>query len=124
MVYEVFELSDISGEPVTQQDLLGVIDERGIGASNFWGRVANFDGETIVWIDNYPLNPSGRTQLNITTPLPVFEVKDLTVTAWADATGTRECIGDECRPLEGDPVVTLRERNWPYVYQIVFTRQP
>lgn len=98
-----------------------IIDQRGVSASNFWARVVNFDGQTIESIDNYPLNPAGRTQLNISSPLPGFEVKDLTVTAWADGAGTRECTGDACRPLDGDSVVTLRERNWPLIYEIVFT---
>lgn len=96
-----------------------ITDQRGLSASNFWGRVVNGRGEPLTSIDSYPLNPSGRTLLNISSAIPVIELKDLEVTAWADGTGTRECMGD-CHPLDADPVVTLTRQNWPFVYEIVF----
>lgn len=96
-----------------------IIDQRGVSASNFWASVVNGRGEPLRSIDHYPLNPSGRTQLNVSSGLPVIELKDLEVTAWADEDGTRECF-DDCHPLDGDPVVVLHRRNWPFVYEIVF----
>lgn len=97
------------------------IDKQGVApAGNFWGRVMNFDGNLVTLIDNYPLKLAGSTKISITTSPPVFEVRDVTVTAWIDASGTRQCTGDDCQPLDGDPVVTLRNQNWPFVYDIVF----
>lgn len=101
-----------------------IVDQRRLPASNFWGEVTDSQGGVLTLINQYPLNPSGRTQFNISSGIPVMtEMKDLKVTAWADATGTRECLED-CRPLEGDPVITLSRQNWPFVYEIVFSAAP
>jgi hypothetical protein len=94
-------------------------DQRGLGAANFWATVVNGQGQPLTFISHYPLNPAGRTQLNLSSPIPVIELKDLEVTAWVDATGTNECL-EECHPHDGDPVVKLSDRNWPFVYEIVF----
>lgn len=100
-----------------------IIDQRGLGATNFWGRVVNGRGEELTFVDHYPLSPTGRTQFNVSSGIPVIELKDLQVTAWADSDGTRECL-ENCEPLPGDQVVTLTGRNWPFVYEITFTSSP
>lgn len=97
-----------------------IVDERGGGPANFWARVANGKGQLLTLLDQYPLNPTGRTQINISSGIPVIELKDLEVTAWADRDGTRECL-DDCEPSPGDQVVKLTGVNWPYVYEITFS---
>lgn len=99
-----------------------VVDQRGLGAASFWSTVADSQGP-LTCLSHYPLSPTGRTQINVTTSVPVGDIKDLEVTAWVDASGTNECL-DDCLPRDGDPVVKLSRRNWPYVYEIVFTANP
>lgn len=101
-----------------------IVDQRGLPASNFWGKVTDSQGGVLTSVNQYPLNPSGRTQFNVSSGIPVMtELRDLRVTAWADATGTRECLED-CHPLDGDPVIRLSGQNWPFVYEIVFSAAP
>ena len=100
-----------------------ITDQRGVGPTNFWAQVSNGRGEALTLIDHYPLSPTGRTQFNVSSGIPVIELKDLQVTAWADSDGTRDCL-DDCEPLPGDQVVRLSGINWPYVYEITFVANP
>lgn len=97
-----------------------VTDRRGLGSTRFFTRTTNFDGGELTSISGWTLNPAGRTNINLTTSGPVIEIRDVTVTSWADTDGSRECE-DDCAPQPGDAVVTLTGRNWPWVYEIEFT---
>lgn len=97
-----------------------VRDLRGVGSVLFFSRTINFDGQSLTQINGWPLSESGVTRINVSSGLPDIELRDVTVIAWTDVDGTRECERD-CSPQPEDRVVTLTGRNWPWVYEIEFT---
>ena len=99
-----------------------IVDKRpNASESRFWGRVTNHDGTFMSGVSNYPLMPGEPTRFTVSGPLPVVEIRNMSVKAWLrDPTDTTPCEVDTCEPDAGSPTVELKNVSYPWNYNITF----
>lgn len=91
------------------------------GETAFFALVSNFDGSPVRGVENFGLVPGETARFTVSSPLPVMELRNLSVKAWLrDPADTTPCEFPTCAPGVGDPTVELKNRSWPWVYEINF----
>jgi hypothetical protein len=82
----------------------------------------NFDG-MVYGASGFELTPGKAVHYNVTASGNVLDLHDVEITAWLDVNGKPFPVGCQdltCTPEPGDPVVVVKKKGPPWVFNIVF----